>query len=52
MNRATVLLRQYVIENPNLYWLRFGYFIGADSGSGLHQHDAPKPGAMHQRPTN
>jgi hypothetical protein len=32
-----------------LYWLRFGYFIGADSGSGLHHHDALKPGAVHQR---
>jgi hypothetical protein len=32
-----------------LYWLRFGYFIGGDSGSELHHHDAPKPGAMHQR---
>jgi len=30
------------------YWLRFGYFIGANPGSGLHHHDAPKPRAMHQ----
>ena len=32
-----------------LYWLRLGYLIGGDSGSELHQHDAPKPEAMHQR---
>jgi hypothetical protein len=31
------------------YWLRFGYFIGGDSGSGLHHHDALKSGAVHQR---
>ena len=31
------------------YWLRFGCCIGGDSGSGLHQHNAPKSGAVHQR---
>ncbi|UCG86207.1 MAG: hypothetical protein JSW71_20245, partial [Gemmatimonadota bacterium] len=32
-----------------LYWPRFGYFIGDESGSGRHHYDAPEPGAMHQR---
>ena len=31
-----------------LYWLRFGYFSGGDSGSGHHYNDALKSGAMHQ----
>ena len=35
-----------------LYWLRFGYVIGGGAGSGLHHHDAPKSGAVHQRPQN
>ena len=33
-----------------LYWLRFGYFMGGDSGSGAyHHHHVAKLGAMHQR---
>ena len=31
--------------------VRFGYFIGGDSGSGHDLNDAPKPRAMHQRRT-
>lgn len=32
-----------------LYRLRFGYFIGGDSGSGAHHHpDVVKPRAMRQ----
>jgi hypothetical protein len=29
-----------------LYWLRFRYFIGDDSGSWHHYNDAPEPRAM------
>ncbi len=49
MPRPVVVEDRHLGDFEYLYRLRFGYFIGGDSGSGpYHHHHGAKPGAMHQ----